>query len=337
MKNIKCRYGDFFIVENENDLIYKSLRIYGEWAQNEIDLISHFIKPGSRIIDVGAYIGTHTRAFSNIVGELGAVYSFEPNPISYNILEENKKCSMYNNISLFQIGLGDTSKYLYYKTQNFGSSFLVNLDLTQDVDSVQVKPLDYFNLNKIDFIKVDIEGMEAEFLVGGAETIRECKPVMLLEINSVNSAVRILEWAVSTQYIVVGAVFSAYNLYNFNNSLVNIFGDAKECGLLLIHKENFERWSSELRLIDIPVINSIDDMVLLLLQKPQYFFEILKQTSVAKKYGIDIKLSEMYILEEELANTRSELANTRSELQNIQKDFYYRFKKLLMKFVKSLK
>ena len=59
------RYGSFEIPD-EKDLVANSLRLYGEWAQSEIDALANFIQEGSVVVDVGAFIGTHSRAFSGM-------------------------------------------------------------------------------------------------------------------------------------------------------------------------------------------------------------------------------------------------------------------------------
>ena len=56
----------------QDDPIGKSLAMYGEWAEPEIEFLSTFIGLGSAIIDVGAYLGTHTLAFSRRVGPGGS-------------------------------------------------------------------------------------------------------------------------------------------------------------------------------------------------------------------------------------------------------------------------
>ena len=67
MTVLKARYGDFKIIDTDS-VISRSLRLYGEWAQSEIDLLAHFIQEGSVVVDAGAFIGTHTRAFSTFIG-----------------------------------------------------------------------------------------------------------------------------------------------------------------------------------------------------------------------------------------------------------------------------
>lgn len=62
MSIVDTRYGKFNVIDNDT-VISHSVRVYGEWAQKEIDFLAHFIKPGYFVIDAGAFIGTHSVAF----------------------------------------------------------------------------------------------------------------------------------------------------------------------------------------------------------------------------------------------------------------------------------
>jgi hypothetical protein len=49
-------------------------------------------------------------------------------------------------------------------------------------DAIDIRSLDDFELAKIDFIKIDVEGFETDVLLGAAQTIERCKPVILIEV-----------------------------------------------------------------------------------------------------------------------------------------------------------
>src|ERR1700759_4504087 len=84
----RCRHGGFMF--NRNDAyIGRSLDLYGEWCDFEIQLLSRFINPGDTVVDVGANIGTHTVAFANLVGAGGVVPAFEPQRRLFQMLSGN--------------------------------------------------------------------------------------------------------------------------------------------------------------------------------------------------------------------------------------------------------
>ena len=285
---VMSRYGDFEI-PNEKDLVANSLRLYGEWAQSEIDTLAHFIEEGDAVADVGAFIGTHARAFSTIVGESGKVYAFEPNSSIYLLLEENAKKSPSRNISTLPFALGAIKKEMRIVNKldsNQGATRLDTCCGTNYQKVVEVKPLDSFGLGAIDFIKADVEGMELAVLVGSDEAINKYKPTIFLEINSLEASSGILEWAQNRHYLTYGLISDAFNPLNFNRVQKNIFGQAKECGLFLIPKDNIGKFLDRIERLKLAEIRTIDDLALLLLHKFQYAYEVLAQSAAASKLGI---------------------------------------------------
>ena len=79
--------------------IYKPLYFFYKNISDrqKIALFKNIIKPGMRVLDLGANIGFYTVLFSKLVGENGKVFSFEPDVKNYEYLEENTK-TLYNVI-----------------------------------------------------------------------------------------------------------------------------------------------------------------------------------------------------------------------------------------------
>src|SRR5690348_2347032 len=109
---INARYGPFYI-PNGHDLIAQSIRLYGEWAQLEIDVLASFIQEGDIVADIGSFIGSHARAFSEVAGEKGKVYAFEANSSIFPILEKNAELARRGNIAAFEIGLGSSHREMF--------------------------------------------------------------------------------------------------------------------------------------------------------------------------------------------------------------------------------
>ncbi|SHL69617.1 methyltransferase, FkbM family [Nitrosospira sp. Nsp11] len=283
------RYGSFEIPD-EKDLVANSLRLYGEWAQTEIDALGNFIEEGSVVVDVGAFIGTHSRAFSGIVGTSGKVYAFEPNSSIYLLLEENAKKASLRNIITLPFALGARGCKMCIANEPYhNNQGATHLDTPSDINDqkgVEVKLLDSFDIGPIDFIKVDVEGMELEVLMGGEEAINNHTPTIFLEVNSLEDSAGILGWARHRNYLTYGLIGDAFNPFNFNGAKKNIFGPAAECGLLLIHEDNVGKFVDHIERLQLAKVRTIDDLALLLLHKFQYVDEVLAQSIAASKLGI---------------------------------------------------
>lgn len=139
--------------------------------------IVKYIKPGDTAIDIGAFIGDHTIAYANKVGNDGKVIAFEPNPEAFECLEHN--LSKFSNVELRKEALSDKSgKVSITKVPtNAGMTYV-----DKKKGKIKCITLDSLNLEKVDFIKIDAEGFEHNILKGAEQTIRKYKPTMVIEI-----------------------------------------------------------------------------------------------------------------------------------------------------------
>lgn len=287
LDKIETQYGDFNVISNDK-VVSESLRLYGEWAQNEISILSRFINKNDVVIDVGAFIGSHAVAFANIAPE-GMVYSFEAREDIFNILVKNAE--KFNNIRAFNFGLGSKKTELSIEKndtdeeQNPGALNLKEITESDRQEIINIERLDNFSFDKVDFMKVDVEGMEYEVLLGAKKTIDRFEPVLFLEINDVHHSVDILNWAKNNAYVIYGVNAAAYNPRNFNCNEHNIFGEASETGFLLVKDSKLKR--NKKNLTDLSLIRTVDDVVLLMLSKQQYPYEVLANEAAAQVLSLN--------------------------------------------------
>lgn len=136
------------------------------------------VNPGDWCIDAGAHIGCYSASLATYVGETGRVLSFEPNKELFECLKHNCPNGHLHNCAL---GSQKCRKALQRVGQNRGAFWLTNAD--DGTADIEVVTIDDLNLEKLDFIKIDVEGMEPEVLQGGMNTIGKFKPAMFIEIN----------------------------------------------------------------------------------------------------------------------------------------------------------
>ncbi|HOE15512.1 MAG TPA: FkbM family methyltransferase, partial [Candidatus Paceibacterota bacterium] len=177
---------------------------------------------GKIIFDVGTFVGASSLIFSKLVGLKGKVLGFEPNPFNRNrsFINISNNPSLSKNIFIYPIAIGDDegdremllsseidSGYSSTSRLKGSHSKLHDSELPEGFEKifVKVKTLDAFvKENRIipDIIKVDIEGAEHNFLLGGLETLRKYKPVLYIEIHSEYCAIRCFEILRSIGYSV---------------------------------------------------------------------------------------------------------------------------------------
>ncbi|MEX3930532.1 FkbM family methyltransferase [Paraburkholderia phymatum] len=177
-----------------------------QFDRNEIELAlvmldcrrKHF-GDGVVAIDGGANVGVHTIEWSRHMHGWGQVLSFEAQEIVFYALAGNIALNNCLNARTRLAALGETCGELivprpdYTRPASFGSLELRQREDTEAIgqqisydakDGVKVPMIDLpsLNLERLDFMKLDIEGMELDVLRGGREVIERHRPIMLIEI-----------------------------------------------------------------------------------------------------------------------------------------------------------
>lgn len=318
MSIVSTLYGKMRIIEADQ-VVSRSLVLYGEWAEDELNLLKQIITPGSCVLDVGAFIGTHTIAFSKFVGCKGKVYSFEPRREIYAILSENISINNCHNVTALNIGLAENRQKLNLplidinQSENFGGLSLDKCHLSNiDTYEIQVSTIDSLDIERLDLIKLDVEGMERKVLDGSVKSISRHKPVIFCELNSLNAGKELLEFCYEQQYKAYVFLASAYNSNNLNRINENIFGDSKELALLLVSEDKIEKTLSKMTIGRLLPINTLEDIVLPLLHKPQYVYEVLANTATSGSLGINFPSPVADKYAEEIIALRREIARVKT-------------------------
>ncbi len=192
--NIEHIYQMFMNHLTELQRVYESLNdeeskrtFYGYWlgcissqfgelvhSKDAHYLTAGFIpKPGSIIIDGGAYDGGTATIFSNMGYK---VYAFELDKLNF---EKAKKVAEEKKFVVENMGLGAYKKEMRYVPQRAGSHVT-----SQGSEKAQITTIDAYvtenNLPSVDFIKLDVEGAELEVLKGARTTISRWKPILAI-------------------------------------------------------------------------------------------------------------------------------------------------------------
>ena len=159
-------------------------------------VFSHYIKRGDTVVDCGANIGYYTNFFRAIVGKQGSVHAFEPVPSTFEYLTKNileySKCKNYR-LNMAGLYKTETTKNIYIPDSISGHASLNKHNdawNAQYIEEKEIKlvPLDIYiennGINKIDFIKIDVEGSEIDTLYGARLSLQRSKPTLHIEVNS---------------------------------------------------------------------------------------------------------------------------------------------------------
>lgn len=190
------------------------------------------------------------------------------------------------------MGLAETEKSLKLQAldlsilTNFGG-LILNCDQTSgdgDIYEIKVSTIDSFRFGRVDSVKTDVEGMERSVLDGAIRIISRESSIIFCECNSLASGNEILQYFNNSPYEAFGFLSNAYGSDNSKSNSKNIFGNAKELRILLL-PGNDAKFLNELGQFDLVPIRDLEDLVLLLLEKPQFLPNVLATELYAPLYG----------------------------------------------------
>lgn len=157
------------------------------------DTLFALTKPGDVVLDIGANVGECALNFARNVGAKGRVLSFEPDPVVRAKLERNIALNSFANIDVLPFALGDRAATLTLSTptsRNRGGNRIVEGAAGNDHVDVQVVRLDDVveqqKLDRVDLVKIDVEGYEVKAFRGAEAVIRRFRPTLFVEVSDEN-------------------------------------------------------------------------------------------------------------------------------------------------------
>ena len=184
IRQTDARHGRYFY--NVNDTyIGRSLHFYGEWSEAEVHLFAQIVRQGDVVLEAGSNIGTHTVALSRLAGPTGRVHAFEPQDHSHQLLCTNLITNGCLNTSVYQSAVGEADGFVHmselniHAPENFGGVSLLHSGNVSR--KVPLRSIDSLALQRLDFLKADIEGFELQMLTGCAQTLQRCRPILFIE------------------------------------------------------------------------------------------------------------------------------------------------------------
>lgn len=186
--------GDLFYL-NPFFFLDRAVIAYGDYDAPLHRFIDRHIEPGMVCFDVGANIGLMSVHMARRIGPGGTLFSFEPVPTVFPRLEQHiRKNAFEDRSSLHAVALSNESGQaeIHYGNEEFTNQGMASLVSTsrggvERTCIVETARLDDFverhGIERIDFIKVDIEGAEPLFLEGAQRVLRAMRPILCVEVS----------------------------------------------------------------------------------------------------------------------------------------------------------
>jgi FkbM family methyltransferase len=159
------------------------------WEPHLHKVFEKYVNSSSIVIECGCHIGTHTIKLAKLCKK---IYGFEPMPKTNYILNMNISLNKIDNAFISDLGVScepGKTNFLWTCPGNPGASGLNNNPMgkpeyanIQENIEVSLTTIDSLNLDKLDFIKIDVEGYESLVIKGGIVTISKFKPIIVVEV-----------------------------------------------------------------------------------------------------------------------------------------------------------
>jgi FkbM family methyltransferase len=191
----------------ENDASGRAI-LRGQFEQAECRFVERFLEPGMTVLDIGAHHGFYSLLASRKVAPSGRVISFEPSPREREKLARHLAWNSSENVRVEETALGEAdgpADFFVVARKETGCNSLRQPQTKHPTRrlQVQVQRLDEYlrsrQMDRVDFIKLDVEGAELSVLQGAGEIFdRSPRPVLLCEVQDL----RTKPWGYSASEII---------------------------------------------------------------------------------------------------------------------------------------
>jgi len=169
--------------------------VFGTHEPQVMQTIKDLVQPGWTTIDIGAHIGYSTLLLATCVGPKGRVIAFEPLTENFKLLQENTRLNGFSNIFAENLALMGQSGQIELRSATPGAITWVASTSVDQATAVEGRIVEGITLDeyaerkrieRIDFVKMDVEGAEASVLSGMTSILGRDKPILLIEIHEYN-------------------------------------------------------------------------------------------------------------------------------------------------------
>lgn len=197
------------LVPPYDEYLAKAIIRNGEYCPAEFETWRRYLPLGASVVDIGANFGAHTIAFADQVGPRGRVLAVEPQWQLYAMLCGTAALNHAVNVRAKWCACGASEGTVripeldYLAPNNFGGLELGESEVRVGAargETVARETVDSWRLSRVDFIKIDVEGMELDVLRGAYATIEACRPVLAVEADREDKVIGLYTWLRMNRY-----------------------------------------------------------------------------------------------------------------------------------------
>lgn len=237
MRMADCRHGGFLFWPHDQ-YIGRSLDLYGEYSEAEIELFAKLLKPGHVVIEVGSNNGCMTVPLAKLVGDAGRVFAFEAQRVVFQQACANVALNGLLNVWLYPVAVGAHHGQIgvpfvnYLQENNFGGIELV----AKSPEMIEMVCLDDQPFEP-SFIKIDVEGMELDVILGASKKIDKFRPVLYVENDRPGKTAGVIQALIDRKFDMWWHIPPLFRKNNFRGNLDNVFPGIVSSNMLCVPQE----------------------------------------------------------------------------------------------------
>ena len=172
-----------------------AIYVQGQFEPASARAYRRLLRPADTVLDIGANVGAHTLPLAQAIGPQGRLIAFEPTRYAYEKLLANIDLNpqLAQRIAAEQVALGQKNEgeyqaelYASWALAEVGDRHPKHLGLRKATTGASMCRLDSFlaerGVEKVDFIKIDVDGYECDVLRGAEQTLGRSQPTLLVEL-----------------------------------------------------------------------------------------------------------------------------------------------------------
>lgn len=200
------RYGITAAVATDN-VVTRSLQLYGEWAEHETNLLSGLVEEGQTILEFGGDFAAHALWMAHAVGPLGQIHVVEPRRLRFQQLCANVALNQLDNVFTHPAWLDRSAGQHVLGAK----------------ESVRAITIDSLQLEAVHLMKFNLADTLVDALAGASQTLRDHRPLLYVRLSGMDQAESEIAAIKALGYRVWSHVPYLYNSDNHAGIENNIF------------------------------------------------------------------------------------------------------------------
>ena len=211
-------------------------------------------RAGGKVVDVGANIGHYTIKTAKKVGKTGKIFAFEPEGMCFNLLKKNVEENKLKNVILKKLAAGkNKSKIKIQKSKmNYGDNKVSYQLRVTSYELMKTETIEMVSLDeclgkeKIDLMKIDVQGWEPEVIEGAKRLIKKWKPTIFFEFDKTMMVGAKTDYKKMWEFLkkVYGKIFYVDEWAEVYYSIDKIPNNA--CNLMVTTRSGWQFWRESL-------------------------------------------------------------------------------------------